>query len=281
MFEDMVDRITLQSKVAFDAATALSVVGRGRYAGELDPSWWVFQGPNGGYVAAIMLRAAELAIDDPARTPRTLTVHYLRRPRPGPVELEATVERTGRRLSTVSVRMTQEDQPVAIGLTALSVPFDSVSFAHKQPRAIPEGARSSRSVHVFEAIPVTGHYTYWPLFGTGMFSGDDSAETGGWVRLSEDRVTDALLVSAVADCWPPAILTHLDGRAGVVRGVPTIELTVHFRTTLPLASMAPGDPLLTHFHSQTAQEGFIEETGEIWSPDGRLVAESRQLSLIA
>jgi acyl-CoA thioesterase len=34
------------------------------------------------------------------------------------------------------------------------------------------------------------------------------------------------------------------------------------------------------FRSQTARDGFVEEDGEIWTRDGVLLAQSRQLALL-
>jgi acyl-CoA thioesterase len=56
---------------------------------------------------------------------------------------------------------------------------------------------------------------------------------------------------------------------------PTIELTVHFRGTLP----ASGDWVLGEFESRVARDGFFEEDGLLWSRDGELLAQSRQLAL--
>ena len=64
-------------------------------------------------------------------------------------------------------------------------------------------------------------------------------------------------------------------------GVPTIDLTIHFRTALPLAGAASDDFVLAVFRSHLARDGFVEENGEIWSRDGTLLAESRQLALVA
>jgi hypothetical protein len=50
---------------------------------------------------------------------------------------------------------------------------------------------------------------------------------------------------------------------------------VHVRATLPV----PG-PLLARFSSQLARDGYFEETGELWTADGTLVAQSRQLALL-
>jgi acyl-CoA thioesterase len=41
------------------------------------------------------------------------------------------------------------------------------------------------------------------------------------------------------------------------------------------------DPwLLVRFRTRLAAEGYLEEDGEIWDRDGRLLAHSRQLALI-
>jgi len=50
--------------------------------------------------------------------------------------------------------------------------------------------------------------------------------------------------------------------------------------TLPLAGAADDDFVLAVFRSRRAHEGFIEEDGEIWSRDGVLLAQSRQLALV-
>ena len=57
---------------------------------------------------------------------------------------------------------------------------------------------------------------------------------------------------------------------------PTIDLSVHFRAPLPL----PDSLLLGRFTSDLVRDGFFEEDGELWTPDGTLVAHSRQLGLL-
>jgi acyl-CoA thioesterase len=61
---------------------------------------------------------------------------------------------------------------------------------------------------------------------------------------------------------------------------PTIDLTVHFRAPGAVAALAAEDHLLVRFRSTTAAGGFFEEDGELWSPDGTLLAQSRQLALL-
>ena len=38
--------------------------------------------------------------------------------------------------------------------------------------------------------------------------------------------------------------------------------------------------MAVRFRTTVASEGFLEEDGELWAPDGTLVAHSRQLGLI-
>ena len=90
----------------FDRATAVSALGEGAWSGAVDGGWFAGRGPNGGYLAAIVLRAMTSELDDPAREPRSLTCHYLRPPAAGPVRVDDVVERSGRATSTLTARLT-------------------------------------------------------------------------------------------------------------------------------------------------------------------------------
>ena len=79
-------------------------------------------------------------------------------------------------------------------------------------------------------------------------------------------------IAVLADAWFPAPWPRLKALAPA----PTIDLTVHFRAPLPL----PDSLLLGRFRSRLTRDGFFEEDGELWAPDGTLVAQSRQLGLL-
>src|SRR5680860_1311339 len=67
----------------FDRATAVTPLGDGRFAGEVEDGWGAPPGPNGGYLAAIVTRALQHELAPSGdRQLRTLAVHYLRPPRP-------------------------------------------------------------------------------------------------------------------------------------------------------------------------------------------------------
>src|SRR5665811_741593 len=97
----------------FDRDTAVTHEGDGVFAATIAPGWRAGRGPHGGYLAAILLRALTAAVDDPARAPRSLTIHYASAPETGPVEIRTTIERQGRSLSTLSARMEQGGRPAS------------------------------------------------------------------------------------------------------------------------------------------------------------------------
>ena len=246
----------------------------GAYEGVIGETWWTPRGPLGGYVMAIVLRAMTLAVDDPARMPRSFTMHFLRPPQAGPVTVRPVVERTGRALSSVSARLEQEGKVLGLALAAFSSPWESPVFddAPMPDVAPPDARRPPAQAPAENRPPFLDLLAMELRFGDPPFTGSDHALVGGWLGLVEERPVDALAVALLADAWFPAPWPRLKQLAPA----PTIDLTVHFRAPLPLDDGL----LLGRFRSTLVRDGFFEEDGELWAQDGTLVAQSRQLGLL-
>jgi acyl-CoA thioesterase len=261
--------------MSFDSDTALRPAGDGVWTGEVVAGWETPRGPLGGYVMAIMIRGLELAVDDAERTARSVSMHFLRVPRAGPVTVRARIERAGRSLTSVSGRLEQEDKLIGLALGAWSKPWTGPVFdeAPMPQVAPPEAKRPIEREFPRDNPPAfTQRMSMQHRFGDAPFTGSDHGEVGGWLGLIEDRPVDALTLAVVADAWFPAPWPRLTELAPA----PTVDLTIHFRTPLPL----PDALLLGRFRNHVVRDGFFDEDGELWTPDGALVAQSRQLGLL-
>jgi acyl-CoA thioesterase len=261
--------------LGFDRDTELQPAEDGSYEGWIDERWWTPRGPLGGYVMALVMRGLERAVDDEARQPRSLTVHFLRSPAAGPVTVRPVVERAGRSLTTATARLEQDGELHALAIAAFSKPWPGPHLSEAPiPPVDPPGDRLDRPRELPGSAPpaFTELVTMQGRFGSMPFTGSDRAEAGGWLGLREERPVDALTVLVLADAWYPAPWARLNALAPA----PTIELTVHFRAPLPL----PDSLLLGRFRTHLVRDGFFDEDGELWAPDGTLVAQSRQLALL-
>ncbi len=260
----------------FDADTAVEDLSGGRFAATMSERWWVGRGPNGGYVAATLLRAIQ-ACASAERAPRSLTVHFQRAPLAGPVEIAVEVEREGGRVTFLSARMTQEGEVQATAQAVLSENWGEGGFTElTMPDAGEPGELQTIDPETRASRPnMLQNYRLRPALGAPAFSGGDPY-TGAWIRSREPHLLDAPLAAAFLDTWFPAPFVRLEHP----RGAPTIDYTVHFRSPLPPANATREDPYLVAFRSNIARHGFFEEDGELWSADGTLLAQSRQLALL-
>lgn len=261
---------------SFDRDTAVRPRGGDSFEATIAEGWWTPRGPLGGYVMAILLRALTEVADDSDRQVRSLTVNFLRSPAAGEVEIEASRERVGRSLTTASGRMIQDGKSIALALATFSGawPGPRLSEAVMPEVAPPDAGPAAGSDPGLpqRRPPFTERLTMLPRFGPPLFSGADRGEVGGWLGLNEQRETDALVVAVLSDAWFPAPWPRLDR----LMPAPTVEISVYFRSALP----RPGSLLLGRFRSRHVEDGFFEEDGELWAPDGALLAQSRQLALL-
>lgn len=259
----------------FDAATAVARAGEDAFTVSLSEDWRVFTGLNGGYLAAVLLRALTERVDDPSRMARSLTVHYVRPPSTGPATITTRLVRAGRSLATLTATLEQEGAETAIAVAAFSKARPSMTFQDVAMPVVPSVDETPPSAWPPELLPpISRRFEYRPVTKETIFSGEERAELGCWMRLREPRPLDPVLLALVADAAAPAVFPKATGPVAAT----TIDLTVHFRAPV---DEEPGDGwALTTFRSTVGVDGFVEEDGEVWSPDGRLLAQSRQLALV-
>ncbi|MFN8040673.1 MAG: thioesterase family protein [Acidimicrobiales bacterium] len=256
----------------FARDTAVEAVGPGRYRGSIDRGWWIERGPNGGYVAALVLRAITAEVADPERHPRSLTLHYLRPPAEGAVDVDVVVEREGRSLSSVTARLSQDGLLCAVAVAALSVDRQGVVLRDESMPVVPPPEDIAPPPADRPTIPLTARYDMRWAIGDPPFTGGTEARAGGWIRLAEPDVVDAHLLVALADAWVPPIFS----KVAEPLAVPTVDLTVHL-----LDEPHPAEEwVLVEFATRWAGAGFLEEDGRLWSRDGRLLAQARQLAAV-
>lgn len=264
----------------FREAMTMEELDDGRLMANFDRSWWVINGPNGGVIAALLIRAAQHFLGRD-RCVRTSTTHFLSAPTEGPVHLEVSVEREGRIAAFATVRMTQENRPIATALVACA-DMDIVSHEWEQRDfptlpAIDETWVMASSTH---DVPLRSRWDQrWGL-GVPGFPETSTVpggyEAGGWVRLSEPEPYNEAVLAAMADCWVPAVMVHSEAAVHT----PTLELTVQFRTDPRNINLKAEDYCAAVFRQLSGREGFLDETGEIWSPDGHLLALTRQIGVV-
>lgn len=243
------------------------------YGADIVDGWDIRGNANGGYVMALIANAIRTECERP--DPVTITLHYLAPLPAGPVQIEARVDKRGRRFSTVSATLSQGGR-VAVRALAAFGNFDDMdpsagySAVHAPdlpaPDACPRRISHDGMFPLVDRVDMRLHPDD-AGFESGRKSGDPLIR--GWFRFPDGRPNDASAVMLAADAFPPPVFNL----AGVMGWVPTIELTLHLR-----ARPRPGW-LRVRFASSVVRDGMCSEVGEVWD-DERCVAEVRQIGLL-
>jgi acyl-CoA thioesterase len=236
---------------------------------DLDPGWSIGERPNGGYLLAILARAALEATGKPH--PLAVSAHYLRAPSSGPAEVRAEVVRGGRRVSTARSTIWQGEKPFIDALVSCGELHDApVEWDDKTEPDMPppEECMVAENPHIEITLFQNVELRVDPA--TAPFPEPNGQPTMRfWFRLADGAAPDPLALLLAVDSGPPTVF-HL-GKYG---WAPTVELTVLLRG-LP----APGW-LKVEAHSTTVADGWFDETTTAWDSTGRLVAQARQLALV-
>jgi hypothetical protein len=266
--------------VELGKASAVESLGGGRYGAVLDPGWAVGAKPNGGYLLAVLARAAvaEAAIGATADLPHPAAVsaHFLAAPDPGPAEVTVEVLRRGRSASQARATLVAGgrrcvDALVTCGrLEPAGVPYWSAVETPQLPPeedCVPAPATDPRfTVPIFAEVQVRVDPA------TAGFAMDRPAMAGeirGYARMAPTP-PDPYAVLVALDILPPA--TFDLGLLG--SWVPTMELTAYLRAL-------PADgPLRVRQRARLVAVDRVDEDCQVWDSTGALVGSATQLAAV-
>jgi hypothetical protein len=269
----------------FDRATAVLLrraddEGAAVHDVDIDAAWSIGDKPNGGYLLAIMARAAveaTAAVEGPDHPhAQSAAAAYVRPPSPGPAEVHSEVLRRGRGMSQVRARLVQEGAPrvdatFTVGrLRTGAEPWwggETVPDTAEVPAEGRTPTVGPGGVHlpIMERVdirldPATAGFALGQPAGVG--------EIRARLRFADGRAPDPLALLYVVDALPPATFDL----AGTTGWVPTLSLSVYVRA-VPAAG-----PLVVRHRAGLVEARTVDEVCHVWDSRGRLVAQATQLA---
>lgn len=267
----------------FSASTALTPVpsaqdGVRTFVGEAHPRWTIGGKPNGGYLLALLGRAAvETSTHGHVVAASS---HYLRAPSPGPVEVTAELLREGRSASQLRTRLVQDGRTcVECLMTTADLDPDAEPYWAEgipDPHPVPGAAARAELPRLPAVNPggvrvdimgVVDLRIDAETFGWAHGEPAGRGELRGWLALPGGADFDAVSLLYAVDAFPPATFD-----IAFTGWVPTLELTVYVRA-LP----APG-PVRVLQRAGLIEGQRVDETCWVWDSRGRLVAHGTQLA---
>jgi hypothetical protein len=258
----------------FSDVSALAQTAPGRFTADVHPLWTIAGKPNGGYLLAMLGRAA--AAVGPHPHVIAASAHYLHSPGPGPVTVEADVLRAGRSASQVRARILQDGTDCVEALITTSL-LDADTKAY-WAAGLPDPGTAAQDHCVRLPAISPGRFPV-PImdevdlrldastlgFAAGKPSG--RGELRGWLALPGEQAFDPTSLLFAVDAFPPATF-----EIEMTGWVPTLELSVYIRA-LP----APG-PVQVLQKARVIDAGRVDEACFVWDGTGRLVAQGTQLA---
>jgi acyl-CoA thioesterase len=259
----------------FDAAIRLTPLGAHRFAGATHPAYANMVGPYGGVTAAALLNAA---LQHPERLgdPIALTVNFAAPLADGGFEIEARPLRTNRSTQHWGLQLLQAGAIAATGTAVFAARRETWSAPEAAaPAGMPAAAGLARA-------PTDNRPPWTQRYDMRFASGEAPGWEGGgqphshsrlWVRDEPPRPLDFAALAAVCDCFFPRIFI----RRGAPTPIGTVSLTSFFHADAALLAAQGERHLLGTARALNFRNGYFDQSAEVWSDDGQLLASTHQM----
>ena len=258
----------------FDRATQVTAVD-GRWGGTASEDYFAFVGPFGGATAATMLRAIMV---QPERIgdPLSVTVNLCAPVARGTFDLTVRLMKATRSTQHWMVELLQDGEVAAFMTAVFAV--RRPSWSH-QSATMPEAP----AFDTIKPLPDSGvanwvrQYQFRFVKGMPSYSKTPhdvpaSAYSRMWLSDTTPRRIDFLSLLSMSDTFFARIF-HV---RGTIVPIGTVSMTTAFHADA--ADLAAEDitMVLGAADANVFHKSFADQTGELWSPSGRLLATTSQ-----
>jgi acyl-CoA thioesterase len=260
----------------FDDATQVTA-GDSCWQGRTSEDYWAFVGPFGGATAATILRAL---LDHPQRAgdPLSLTVNFCAPVAPGTFDLDVRLIKANRSTQHWSVEMTQDGGEVATFATAVFAARRQ-SWSN-QPAEFPNATAFEQTPPYAKiSIPWVKQYDFRFVEGEPKINATPRVEPASaysklWIGDRVARKIDALSLMAMSDAFFARIF-HVKAEL-----VPfgTVSLTTYFHADAEDLAAEDVSRVLAVADANIFHKSYGDQTGKLWSPNGRLLASTTQIT---
>ena len=260
----------------FDEAIHLQSSAPDEFMGATHPAYANMIGPFGGTTAAQLLQAV---MHHPERLgdPVSMTVNYTAPVADGAIRFVAKVARTNRSTQHWLIEAHQPAGLVANATAVMAVRRETWSDVE---------ARMPADLPAPEALPrmPVRRMPAWPerydmRFVEGVFptdfDGQEQAHSDStlWVRDEPARPLDFAALLAISDTFFPRVFIRR--RRFVPIG--TISMTTYFHADSALLAQVGTRHVLGVARALSYRHGYYDQTGELYSPEGQMLASTHQL----
>ncbi len=257
----------------FDQAVALELTGPDCFQGQIPQTYANMVGPFGGVIAAVALNSI---LQHPERQgdPISLTVNFAGPIADAPFAVTARAVRTNRSNQHWCVELTQGEQVAVTATAILAKRQETWSDAElRAPEAPP--AESVQSWPVSAGPIWIQRYNLKFIRGILTLSGKPTADSQSllWVRDEPPRPLDFLSLMAMSDVFFPRVFIRQQKRAPVG----TVTITTHFHADAEALARQADRSILAAARGQRFYRNYFDQTAELWSDTGELLASSSQM----
>ncbi len=258
-----------------DLALKLEPAGEHRYVGHTSQAYWNMIGPFGGATAAVMLQAA-LVHPERLGDPIALTVNFAGPSGDGDFEVEARPSRTNRSTQHWHLELRQNGEVTTTGSAVFAVRRQTWNSGEAVMPQVP-AAESLPVMSGFAPVKWLGSYDIRAVRGakptTAPGTENPDSLSQFWIRDEPARTPDYASMAAWCDAFYPRIFLK---RAGFVPAG-TVSLTTYFHADAATLAAVGDSHVLGCAQARVFRQGFFDQSAEIWSASGELLATSHQI----